>query len=75
MRDVERLALGAVAGGGVGNMIDRLRFGRVTDMIQLDFVEFPVFNVADCFITTGCVLLVIYLLFFDRQKKKDGTES
>ena len=31
--------------------------------------------VADCFITTGCVLLVIYLLFFDRQKKKDGTES
>ena len=56
-------------------MIDRLRFGRVTDMIQLDFVEFPVFNVADCFITTGCVLLVIYLLFFDRQKKKDGTES
>ena len=71
----ELLCLAAIAGGGIGNMIDRLRFGRVTDMIKLDFVEFPVFNVADCFITTGCVLLLIYILFFDRQKKKTDNEA
>lgn len=67
----EMLCLAAVAGGGIGNMIDRLRFGKVTDMIQFDFVEFPVFNVADCFITVGCVLLLVYVLFFDRKKAKD----
>ena len=64
-----------VLGGGIGNMIDRLRFGRVTDMIKFDFVEFPVFNVADCFITTGCVLLVLYILFFDRPKKTNEAAS
>ena len=53
-------------------MIDRLRFGKVTDMIQLDFVDFPVFNVADCFITVGCVLLLVYVLFFDRKKKNEA---
>lgn len=74
-KKIELLCLAAIAGGGIGNMIDRLRFGRVTDMIKLDFVEFPVFNVADCFITTGCVLLLIYILFFDRQKKKTDNEA
>ena len=68
----EMLCLAAVAGGGIGNMIDRLRFGKVTDMIRLDFVEFPVFNVADCFITVGCVLLLVYVLFFDRKKKNEA---
>ena len=53
-------------------MIDRLRFGKVTDMIRLDFVDFPVFNVADCFITVGCVLLLVYVLFFDRKKKDEA---
>ena len=43
--------------------------GAVTDMIRLEFVNFPVFNVADCFVTTGCALLIVYVLFFDRPKK------
>lgn len=38
-------------------------------MIRLEFVNFPVFNVADCFVTTGCALLIVYVLFFDRPKK------
>ena len=40
-------------------------------MICLDLFEFPVFNVADCFITCGCIALMAYLLFFDREKKKE----
>ena len=68
----EWICLAAIAGGGIGNMIDRLVSGSVTDMIKFDFVEFPVFNVADCFITVGCAALLIYILFFDREKKHEA---
>ena len=68
----EWLCLAFIAGGGIGNMIDRLISGSVTDMIKFDFVEFPVFNVADCFITVGCAALLIYILFFDRGKKHEA---
>ena len=69
---LERWCLVAVFGGGLGNMIDRLRLGYVVDMIAVDFMEFPVFNVADCFISCGCILLMVHLLFFNRQFWKDG---
>lgn len=65
----EWICLAFIAGGGVGNMIDRLAYGTVTDMIEFDFVKFPVFNVADCFITVGCFALLLYIIFFDREKK------
>ena len=47
----ERWMIAAIYAGGLGNMIDRLRLGYVVDMIETQFMEFPVFNVADCFIT------------------------
>lgn len=67
--------LAAILGGGIGNLIDRLTNGRVTDMICLDFVNFPVFNVADCFITVGCFALIVYVIFLDRteDKKRENT--
>lgn len=67
--------LAAILGGGIGNLIDRLANGRVTDMICLDFVNFPVFNVADCFITVGCFALIVYVIFLDRteDKKRENT--
>lgn len=68
---LERWCLVAVFGGGLGNMIDRIRLGYVIDMIQVDFIRFPVFNVADCFISCGCILLMVHLLFFNRQFWKD----
>ena len=58
--------LAAILGGGIVNLIDRLTNRRVTDMICLDFVNFPVFNVADCFITVGCFALIVYVIFLDR---------
>ena len=70
-KKIELLCLAAIAGGGIGNMIDRLRFGRVTDMIKLDFVEFPVFNVADCCVVVGGILLAVYVIFF----WKDGAQK
>ena len=54
---LERWLIVCIYAGGLGNMIDRFRFGYVVDMIELEFMNFPVFNVADCFITCGCILL------------------
>lgn len=68
---VERWAIIAVYAGGLGNMIDRLRLGFVVDMIRVDFIDFPVFNVADCFITCGCIFLLIHLFFFNKAFWKD----
>ena len=66
----EWVCLAAILGGGLGNMIDRIfKDGLVTDMICTDFISFPVFNVADCFVTCGCIALMVYVLFFDREKK------
>ena len=68
----ERWCVAAIYGGGLANMIDRLRLGSVVDMIEVEFIRFPVFNVADCFITCGCVALLVHLIFFNRDFWKDG---
>ena len=67
----ERWCIAAVYGGGLGNMIDRVRLGFVVDMIETEFMEFPVFNVADCFITCGCILMMISLIFFNKEFWKE----
>ena len=67
----DRWCIAAVYAGGLGNMIDRLRLGYVVDMIEVDFISFPVFNVADCFITCGVILLLIHLVFFNREFWKE----
>lgn len=68
----ERWCVVAVFGGGLGNMIDRLRLGYVVDMINLEFMNFPVFNVADCFITCGCIAMMVSLVFFNKGFWKDS---
>ena len=67
----ERWCIAAVYGGGLGNMIDRVRFGYVVDMIETKFIRFPVFNVADCFITCGCIALMISMVFFNKEFWKE----
>ena len=67
----ERWCIAAIYGGGLGNMIDRVRLGYVVDMIETTFMDFPVFNVADCFITCGCVLLMLHLILFNKTFWKD----
>ena len=62
-----------IISGGIGNLIDRVLFGEVTDM--LDFSIFPpVFNIADICVTVGCFLLVIIVIFsggsLEKQNKK-----
>ena len=68
---LERWCIFAIYGGGLGNMVDRIRLGYVVDMIETTFMEFPVFNVADCFITCGCILLIAHLVLFNKEFWKE----
>jgi signal peptidase II len=54
--------------GGIGNAIDRFTNGYVVDMIEIIAFDYPVFNVADCAITIGVVLLVLGMLFLNKRR-------
>lgn len=71
----ELFCLAAIVGGAVGNFIDRLLYGEVVDMLNFTFIDFPVFNVADCFVTCGCILLFIYILLFDRKPGESAHDT
>lgn len=65
------VSLSMLIGGGIGNMIDRIFRGYVVDFFEFLFMDFAVFNVADCFVTIGAVLLAFYLLFmYDDKEEK-----
>ena len=70
-RPFERWCIVAIYGGGLGNVIDRIFLGYVVDMIEVDFMRFAVFNVADIFITCGCIALIISLFFNKEFWKED----
>lgn len=65
-----RTAVGGVLGGAVGNIIDRVRLGHVTDWIHL--THYPTFNLADSCITLGMFTLAVYLVFMDRAPRRDN---
>ena len=56
-------------GGAVGNLIDRVRIGFVIDFFDFTLIDFPVFNIADCFITVGAVIFAIYVIFLSDKKE------
>ena len=57
--------LSMILGGAIGNIIDRIRYGYVIDFIKVD--SFYVFNIADASITVGTILLIIYILFYEKE--------
>ena len=60
---------GMLLGGALGNGIDRIFRGFVVDFIELAFIRFPVFNIADIAITLGAVLLVVIITLGDKNKR------
>ena len=71
----EKFAFALILGGALGNLIDRIFYGYVTDFLDCDFPDFimtrwPVFNIADSSIVIAVVLLIFVSLFF--QHKKNG---
>ena len=74
-------SLAIILGGGIGNLIDRVRLGYVVDMLDTMFMDFPVFNMADVFVVCGTVCaLIYYLAFYSKSDEKnwgnkvDGTD-
>ena len=63
LRAMTLAGLMMMLGGAAGNMMDRFIHGFVPDMIEVLFVEFAVFNVADMFLCIGCGLVILQLLF------------
>lgn len=65
-----------IVSGGMGNIIDRLfRGGVVVDYLDVQLFDFAIFNFADCCVTIGAALLLLYVLFFDKSDKKDKPEE
>ena len=68
-------SLSLVIGGAAGNMIDRVFAGAVVDFLNFQFIDFPVFNVADICVTVGAVLMFIYLIFIDKEFFRDNKKA
>ena len=68
-----------ILGGGLGNLIDRVRLGYVVDMFNFQFMNYPVFNVADILVVCGVIGFAIYYIFlYEKQEKKEeqhGTDQ
>ena len=70
------ITLSVVLAGAVGNLIDRALFGFVTDMFNLQFMHFAVFNVADiCVVCGGIAFCVYFLFFYDKLEKKEAPDD
>ncbi len=78
------IPLSAIAGGAVGNIIDRIRLGMVVDFLDFDFFDFDImglhverwwtFNLADSAITLGVIGLLIYIIFLSKSGESDNSE-
>ena len=70
---LSKLSIVMIAGGAIGNFIDRVRFGFVVDFIDVrfgSFYNFPIFNVADSFVVCGTILMIL-LILFNRFEKSE----
>ena len=70
---LSKLSIAMIAGGAIGNFIDRVRFGFVVDFIDVrfgSFYNFPIFNVADSFVVCGTILMIL-LILFNRFEKSE----
>lgn len=57
--------------GAIGNLIDRVRFGYVRDFIYFKLINFPVFNVADCYVTISVATFIVLILFIYKENEFD----
>ena len=70
-----RGALWLLLGGAAGNFADRLFHGAVVDFLEIELFSFPVFNIADCFVTVGAFLVLIDILFVNRNLFSDSRDG
>ncbi len=78
-----RIAFSLIIGGALGNLYDRIFLSGVRDFIQIEYfglelfgqTTFAIFNIADSCVVVGTILLLIYLIFFDKTFKEESTKK
>ena len=65
-----KVSLSMIIGGGIGNMIDRVMRQSVVDFIEVEFMQFAIFNVADIFVCVGCGLMMLYVILSEIEESK-----
>lgn len=73
---LEKISFSLIIGGAVGNLIDRILLGSVTDFLDFDFPDFimerwPIFNIADSAIVIAVILLLFYTIFLENKEKSE----
>ncbi len=67
LRPMKLIAMFVIA-GAVGNLIDRIKLKYVVDFLYFELIDFPVFNVADCYITVSMILILILVIFYYKDE-------
>lgn len=67
-----KLATALILGGGLNNALDRLWDGAVTDYIELTWISYPIFNLSDVLVVSGCILLAYWLVFRSEQPQLES---
>ena len=79
-KKLELWAFTFILGGAIGNLIDRAMYGKVIDFIDCDFPDlimtrWPIFNIADSFVTVGMAFLAVQYLFFEKKGNKPSSNN
>ena len=69
-----KLSFGMVIGGAIGNVFDRIAYGFVIDFFDFCLINYPIFNIADCFVVIGTILIGIYIVFFVKEEDEIGKD-
>ena len=64
------VSLALILGGGIGNLIDRIRLHEVIDYLKCELFSFPIFNFADICVVAGSIMFCVYMIFLDDKYKK-----
>lgn len=69
------VSMGLIVSGALCNLYDRIAYGYVRDFISLDFINFPIFNIADIAITVGVILVCIFFILLAKKEKKEKRDN
>lgn len=65
---LQKVSIGMILGGALGNIYDRIAYGYVIDFLDFRVINYPIFNFADCTVVIGAVILCVYIIFFDKKE-------
>lgn len=75
-KNIDRFSISLILAGGIGNLADRIRQGYVVDYLDInELFSYPMFNLADCCVVVGAVLMVFFSLKEDAEEKKSKRQS